>query len=643
MMRHFRVFSAAQTRCAVRTKMTGFNLFTQDMQKERKVLTTKSFKGGHENMRIMAKLWGELPLGQRAMYNTRALQRAALVVRDQERKNNTFNLLMKLFGRDKVLLTAGNETFTALMAKSTMHAMSHRDKNRLREKLNVDALCTRKERFNENVASTFKRFVSPNMLLFSSFTEMQRSVAPTRKSAFTAITKVLAVSNLTVSGEEYVMKCYSSLSPEVRNLFAPISDVEAPFFEMFCGDRCAGFDRKRFEIIRLFASFRGIEVDLGSNAVQDELFRSLINTDRSRDGIYFRVRRSLERLEKLRSSDCGLFIAKHLPQSVDVPPAAYGIHSSLDDVSVATLLAETRCGHSVYDDILTRAAMLRTKEKNKLLGVYKVARMITTDTVSNRQARVEKLKIKVDPQLRAAKPVLKLNAAPAPLRKKNRLSAQVPLKKLTTMAEPQRKQTVPIVTTAPSTKATPVASPNRNAPPAVKLQLVTKRAAGFSRTKTKGVPASCRTRVKVSAARKVAAAASKKVLEKVTSTSQATTITDEGDFFAEDVMADGEGDDIELDVADEFAGVTNAQVTAPTAPVKQKRKSAGLRAARSHLFAPESMLPATARSQKVIMAHTPTCRKAPRPVHTSPSSPFAPARRKVSFADNIRAQLASLL
>ncbi|KAG5509330.1 hypothetical protein GH5_06420 [Leishmania sp. Ghana 2012 LV757] len=630
MMRHFRVSAASQPKCAVRTKMTGFSLFTQDMQRETRLLKARTFEKGSQNMRIMAKLWQQLPACRRAMYHARARQRDALMARDPEKKNNTFNLLMRLFGSDKVLLRAGDGSFTARMATSTMRAMSSQDVKRLREKLKVDAFFTSKGRSDAMVTSSFKRFISPNMLLFDSFTEMQRSVAPTRKSAFTAIMKLLSVSNFSVSGEEYVMNRYSSLSPEVRNLFTPISDVEAPFFETFCASRCAGFDRKRFDIMKLFASFRGIEVDLGSNPVQEQLFRSLINTDRSHDGIFFRARRSLERLEALRSSDCGLFIAKRLPRSIRIDPTTYSINSNLDDVSVATLLAETRSGQSVYDDVLTRASILRAKEKNKKLAVYNVAQMMPIKRVSSRQARVEKVmeSVKIIPAIDAPKPVLKLKTTRVRLRVKNTLSARVHPKKLATKA-----------------KAAPVASPDTNAPPAAKRHLMAKRTARVDRTKTKSVPSSRRARTKVSSVRLVAGTASKKPLKKGESTSKVSGNTDEAkDYFSvEDILAEGEGDSDELDFVDESADIADAPATAHTAPAKEKRKSAGHRAGRSHLLKLESMLPTAARSQKVIAAHTSTFRKAPGPKSASQSVPFTPARREVSFADNIRAQLASFL
>ncbi|KAG5504673.1 hypothetical protein JIQ42_06515 [Leishmania sp. Namibia] len=636
MMRHFRVSAASQPMCAVRTKMTGFSLFTQDMQRETRLLKARTFQKGSQNMQIMAKLWQQLPACRRAMYYARARQRDALMARDPEKKNNTFNLLMRLFGSDKVLLRAGDGKFTARMAKSTMHAMSSQDVKRLREKLKVDALFTSKGQSDAMVTSSFKRFISPNMLLFESFTEMQRSVAPTRKSAFAAITKLLSITNVSGSGEEYVMNRYSSLSPEVRNLFAPISDVEAPFFETFCASRCAGFDRKRFDIMKLFASFRGIEVDLGSNPMQEQLFRSLINTDRSHVGIFFRARRSLERLEALRSSDCGLFIAKRLPQSIRIDPTTYSINSNLDDVSVATLLAETRSGQSVYDDVLTRASILRAKEKNKKLAVYNVAQMMPIKRVSSRQARVERVmeSVKITPAIDAPKPVLKLKATRVRLREKNALSARVHPKKLAAKAKPQLAQK----------KAAPVASPDTNAPPAAKRHLIAKRAARVDRTKTKSVPSSRRARTKVSSVRLVAAAASKKPLKKGDSTSKVSGNTEEAkDYSVEDVLAEGEGDNDELDFIDESADIADAPATAPTAPAKEKRKSAGHRAGRSHLLTLESMLPTAARSQKVIAAHTSTFRKAPRPKSASQSAPFTPARREVSFADNIRAQLASFL
>ncbi|KAG5483108.1 hypothetical protein LSCM4_07325 [Leishmania orientalis] len=637
MMRHFRVSAASQPMCAVRTKMTGFNLFAQDMQRETRLLKARTFEKGSQNMRVMAKLWQHLPACRRAMFHARARQRDALMVRDPEKKNNTFNLLMRLFGSDKVLLRAGDEKFTARMATSTMRAMSSQDVKRLREKMKVDALFTSKERSDAMVTSSFKRFSSPNMVLFESFTEMQRSVAPTRKSAFTAITKLLSVSNVSVSGEECVMNRYSSLSPEVRNLFAPISDVEAPFFERFCASRCAGFDRKRFEIMKLFASFRGIEVDLGSNPMQEKLFRSLINTDRSHDGIFFRARRSLERLEALRSSDCGLFIAKRLPQSIRIDPTTYSINSNLDDVSVATLLAETRSGQSVYDDVLTRASFLRAKEKNKKLAVYNVAQMMPIKRVSSRQTRVEKVmeSVKITPAIDALKPVLKLKATRVRLHEKNALSARVHPKKLAAKAKSQLAQK----------KAAPVASPDPNTPPAAKRHLMAKLAARADRTKAKSVPSSRRARTKVSSVRLVAGAASKKPLKKGDSTSKVSGDTDEAkDYFSvEDVLAEGEGDNDELDFVDESADIADAPATALPAPAKEKRKSAGHRAGRSHLLTLESMLPTAARSQKVIAAHTSTFRKAPRPKSASQSVPFTPGRREVSFADNIRAQLASFL
>ncbi|KAG5482951.1 hypothetical protein LSCM1_06992 [Leishmania martiniquensis] len=635
MMRHFCVSSATRQTCAVRTKMTGFNLFTQQMQKEKRVLKARTFEKGYENMRTMARLWEQLPANRRAWYYARARQRDALMAGDPEKKNNTFNLLMRLFGRNKVLLKAGDERFIAQMAKSTIRGMSSQDTQKLREQLKVTAFRTSKEQSYASVTSRFKRFVCPDMLLFDSFTEMQRSVAPTRKSAFAAITKLLSVCNVTVSGEEYVMKRYSLLSPEVQNVFAPISDLEAPFFETFCACRCAGFDRKRFDIMRLFASFRGIEVDLSNNPARDQLFRSLINTDRSRDGLYFRARRSLERLEKLRSSDCGLFIAKKLPPSISIDPAVYGIDSKLDDVSVATLLAETRAGQSVYDDVLTRASILRTKEKNKQLAVYNVAQMMPIERVSSRQAHVERMAetVKIAPGINAAKPVLNLKATCVQLRKKKPLPARVHVKKLA-----PKKESKP----AEATEVR-VASADRNAHSAEQRDLMTKRATSISLTKTKGALSSRRARMKVSVAGG-AGVASNKPLKKGVSTSQVTAATGEAeDISAEDIMTEGEGDDDALDYIDNSAGIRAALSTVPTAPKKEKRKSAGHRTVRSHLLAPESMLPVAARSQKVIAAHTSTMRKAPRTVSASKSGPFTPTPREVSFADNIRAQLASFL
>ncbi|KAG5509174.1 hypothetical protein JKF63_06183 [Porcisia hertigi] len=642
MMRHFRVSPVTQPHIAVRTKMTGFNLFTKHVQEERKVLKARSFEKGRANMRIMARLWRKLPVCRRAMYNEWALQRDTFVSSDPEKKNNTFNLLMRLFSSDKVLLKAGDESFTALMAKSTMHAMRKQDIRRLQAKLKIKAFCTSKDRPYVSVTASYKRFVSPDMLLFNSFTEMQRSVAPTRRSAFAAITKALSVSNITVSGEEYVMKRYKTLSPEQRNWFAPISDSEAPFFEMFCASRCAGFNRRRFEIIRLFASFRGVEIDLGSNAIQDELYRSFINTDRSRDGIYFRARRSLERLEALRSSDCGSFIAKRLPESRKVDPAAYGIDTCLDDVGVATVLAETRVGRSVYDDVITRASILRAKDKNKQLSIYNVAQMMPREASSHSQFPTERLKnIKFSSGLSVARSVRDLKTAVKQTHKKNPSQARVlSTKRLVVKKKSKLAHTMFIASKAAVAKVTPAASSEKKAPSALKRQLTKRRAIKIFSTKAKSVNASSRSRVGVDAAVNDVAAASKRVLSKDTVVFQAAAATEkhEDSLFAEEEDDDRAGPDFVNNVSSHKVTPT----TAPKAP-SQVCTPARNRAARSHLLTPESMLPATARAQKVIAAHASTYRKAQRPVSTAESLPFTPARRKMSFADNIRAQLASSL
>ncbi|KAK7196456.1 hypothetical protein NESM_000583000 [Novymonas esmeraldas] len=597
MMRHFRPSGAVQPRCAARSIVTGFNLFAHELQKENGVLVAQTLKEGQSNMRVISAMWRQLSAQRRATYNGRAMQCATLTTSDPEKKNNTFNLIMRLFGSNRLLLSAGDQRFTAQIAKATMHAMTQKHVRQLHAKLKVTPYVSSRKHSNALATARFRRFTCPNMVLFNSFTEMQRSVAPTRESAFAAITKTLSVSNVTTSGEQFVLHRYRLLSPEVRNRFAPITDVEAPFFEVFCATRCSGMMWESFEIMRLFALFRGIQVDLPCSATCVPLYRTLLDTDRSADGIYFRARRCLQKIDTMRSSDCGLFLAKQLSDTATIKPATYGIDKTFDDVSVATLLAETREGQSVYDDILTRAAILRRAEMNRKLAVYDVAQVAAEQT-SVHQSRLQNAmsRVKVAPALAAAA-MVPVKAKVVPVKAKARLVS---------------KRVVASAPRAIKKAATP--KPVR----ARATRVAHRKSAAAKRTPERRAPTAARMAADAHSAEE-----------------------DRDTIFGEDYVEESQPDDVDS-TAEDLVAATTAPVRAT--PAKRAKKTAGPRAGRSQLLTPESMLPDTARAGRLIATHTPTRRKAPQPATpASPATPFVPARRKISFVDNIRAQLASFL
>ena len=667
MMRCLRI-SAASPRDATRTRMTGFNLFVQETQRQQHILRAKNLKDGEQNMRKMAEMWAQLTVRRRVLYNERARQRNALLVSDPVKKNNTFNLLMRLFGGEKILLHAGDEMFTALMAKSTMQAMKSEDKQRLRAKLQIKNMSAAKQKEACSITSTFKRFANPHMMFFSSFTEMQRSVAPTRQSAFSAISKLVSLSNVSESGEEYVIQNYSSLSTEESFLFAPISDIEAPFFEVFCATRCGHLDYRRFNILQLFTAFRGIDVEITPNPTRERVYRSLLSSDRTHDGAYYRARRCLERVETLRSSDCGLYIAKRTAAPVKIHPATYSIESSWDEVAVATMLAETRHEQSVYDDVLVRAAKLRSAEKNAQLDLYHVR--LEEEVETAKEAAVVKAS-KQKAKNRAAKETLAAVEAAAEEEEVVGVvdeGADLPLRAETLVKRAAVRQDGRLASPAKQrASSAALRKAKREADDAEREQeAAAAEAAAEALVATKAAPTRAKKAIRQAAARskslenellvaeseegETAAAPRKSPLKPLrVQTSPTKTLAHvESAFSAEDFLGSDEAeseleeepDNWEAADSDDDNTAEASDTIMAAAPLK-KGKSEKRRTVRSQLTDPTSMLPAKARAEKIVTKHA-SFRKKLLPVTTKPqTSPYVPPGRNVSFTENIRAMLSS--
>ncbi|KPA75029.1 hypothetical protein ABB37_08718 [Leptomonas pyrrhocoris] len=638
MMRRLRV-SAACPRDAARTRMTGFNLFTQETQRQRRVLKSKNMKDGRKNMQIMSSLWEQLTQRRREIYNERARQRNALKLSDPVKKNNTFNLIMRLFGAEKIMLNAGDEAFIARIAKSTMQVMNQKDNRKLRAKLKVEDNSAAKGKTACSITSAFKRFSNPHMMFFDSFTEMQRSVAPTRKIAFSNISKLVSLSNVSESGEEYVIQSFNSLSADESNLFSPISDVEAPYFEVFCATRCGNMDYKHFNILHLFAMFRGIEVYIPQNQERERLYRSLLSSYRAHDGVYYRARRCLERLEAPRSSDCGLYITKRTPAPVKIAPSTYGIEQSWDDVSVATVLAETRHEQSVYDDILVRAALLRSEEKNALLDLYQI-RLEGAKYAANLVRKVAAAAPEEEAMEEDFEDTVKAVRAKRAARTKTPAShdeiAVVPARSKAAQKKRAVSRTAEREAASPMTRTSALSRAKKNVRSAASsTKLEEKRRAVEAET---AVEESEDKEMEVAAVRRTSSTKKSRVLQP----SMAAAAV-ESELSAEDFMAVEEVGAEEEEAADAYAAaldedhVENSEEREVAAPAR-KGRSEKRRSARSRLTDPAAMLPAEARVQKLVTKHSSARRKV-LPITTAQAPPCVPPRRNADFTASIRALL----
>nr|CCC92769.1 conserved hypothetical protein [Trypanosoma congolense IL3000] len=350
----------------VRHKINGFSLFAKELQLKEGVLKAKDLAKGQENMKVVSKYWRRLPTKERNEYNKRAREIETMKVQNSDKAFNDFNLLMRLVYRSGDVAGAGDEAFTARMVSNTMAQLKSDHRKKLRKEFitrTVDIDSKTKEQMR-HISWYF-----PRMRYFDSFTDMLRAVAPTQKELFIGVSRVLQVHR---SSSHHSLAAlnqkYESMKRAHLLKFLPITDEDTAAFERFCASNCANFDVEAFNIMRLFAQYRGLitakKAPPGKEAVQ---YKMLMESDRFRESLYFKALRNLERAKAGRSADHGTYISYFHPDGVSVPPSTYVIDTSLCDVRVATLLAETRFGMSVYDDVMERTSCFRDPESNNLL------------------------------------------------------------------------------------------------------------------------------------------------------------------------------------------------------------------------------------------------------------------------------------
>ncbi|CCW67822.1 unnamed protein product [Phytomonas sp. Hart1] len=374
-----------------RFKMTGFNIFVRETQQKYHLLKAKTLsEGSKNNMKIMSSLWRNISKSEQMKYNHRALVEHIITPRDLSKKNSSFNMVMQMLAKDKVLMNTGDERFVAMLALRTARALSTTDLQKLMRKLNVEMTKPISPMTSNRGVSYFKRMMLPNMRYFSSFTEMQHAVAPTRQILFVSVCSILSGYGVSWCGDSDLKAKFDSLDSEVKAFFNPISEEESFSFETFCAKNCAGYNQESFNIILLFSQFRQIvnKPVIASN-IDIAIYRSMLAEERCHEPVYFKVKRALAYAKECRSSDCGTFIYNKTPENMIVAPESYNIHKAFDKVDVATRLAETRRCQSVYDDILDRAAVLRPKENQKKLEMY-IVKDMHSESAANQTSAVNK-------------------------------------------------------------------------------------------------------------------------------------------------------------------------------------------------------------------------------------------------------------
>lgn len=378
---------------------SGFQLFSEELL-TKNVALIKHFSNDPELKRpVLEAIWKSLTLQRRRSYNERA-NLLSVVKHQQYRKPTTEDAVLYFLRKEKNLVKWTNPSFLESLAQTSAASLSAHQKKKLKslflsdnQKLSNVALSLKEEQANGKWT---------NMAHFNSFTDMLRVLAPTRKILYLQVTASFSGESLSKPFLIAAARHYTALSEDERQIFAPIKDRERLKFERFCGMNCGGMNKGKLDIIALFAAFRGIMPLDKKNELDSarELYKTFLSMDHVHDSDFLRARRALTRFDIQRSSEAGLYILKHRGKamSASVSPDTYMIHHlpSLDDITVAEMLVSTRLGCSVYDDVLERADMLRTKANSKKLGIYRV-REITQHHVlrQGRSAPSKKVEVKL--------------------------------------------------------------------------------------------------------------------------------------------------------------------------------------------------------------------------------------------------------
>lgn len=401
----------------------GRALFENEVLEKNSLLLERFKAEPHQRNDVLQCMWKSLTIERRKAFNAKArvLSVFDCYPKKKEYPLSTEDLVLKRLREDyrmrNYLSSSGcsgsekeaSEMFLSGMARVAASHLPSRHKSAL-EKLSIAE--------NRNV---LRRFLEPqkarerwtNMLFYQSFTDMLRTLAPTPKILYFELCALFSRTDFSPRFLCCVANRYNALPEEDKTLFRPIESKEKLRFERFCCLHCGGMSKECIDIISLFAAFRGLQpIIRGINPIysrikkgdaegkeamkeMDSVYKGFLSCDSIHDGDFFRARRALSKLKSLRSSECGKYLYRR--QQLEwghsgVPTDAYRLRCArdLDEVAVAEMLVSTRHGSSVYDEVLDRANVLRTKTHAQHLSVYRVKEVVIGRIRKSNIARTQK-------------------------------------------------------------------------------------------------------------------------------------------------------------------------------------------------------------------------------------------------------------
>lgn len=382
MWRPFLTSSCVSTSCVSRAVTNGFSVFTWEYFKAQ----ATNGKRNQKDTQIVAQEWRSLPTKEKRQYTRMA---KAWTKKHSANRRSVFNMLLMMFAQQPEFNGMCHESFIRKLAKSTAENLTPKQEAKLRAKFDIQTGDPSDEillplsliRSRGPFKAKLQIFTMPSMKYFTSFTDMQNSIAPTRKSAF-VYSKASRTKKLSAFLLAKLEKAYEELPVEEKMKYRPITEEERLLFETFCFKNCVGMNAESFDILNLFCLFRG----LGGYAVVGgelhKLHKSIASSDHAKDALFFKAYRVLSKVNAGRSSDYGMFITRHREERV-IPSSAYQLCAASDEVTVAKAIVLSRTNGSIYDTVLDTARCLRAEANETMLSVYSIK---DTIAAANRDA-----------------------------------------------------------------------------------------------------------------------------------------------------------------------------------------------------------------------------------------------------------------
>lgn len=339
----------------------AFAVFCNEMRKKNPLIAKRSNGNSSVQREFFKILWSTFPQSRRIPYRHRAQ-------------------MASLFG-------GGTATEFGVPASCTMTAADKKllkpDASVTLSESDVQEVLAQAAIANPKRGKSMQDRSPTEMTLPDTFTEMIKTVAPTRLDLFVAVAAHIKERHGGAVSVEATKDRFRALSSQDQAVFRQIRAEEESKFEKFCSKNAASaFLNGSIDIVALYTAFRGIK-PLPTNHkthVIDGLYKSLLSTDTIHDSELLRTKRALSRLAYQRSSDCGVYLHRSRA-SPHIDPRSYTLRSlsTLDTLSVAELLVDTRKGMSVYDDVLVRTNLLRSPLHSKDLMCYRVDHFLRND------------------------------------------------------------------------------------------------------------------------------------------------------------------------------------------------------------------------------------------------------------------------